>query len=456
MSLTPNPARPASNSGSPMLQQFRIDPKSPTSTSSSDIEVCVESVLMPDTEDLICQALLHKFLKQKMFYIWKNRHLAVNEPHLDADEIRGIREQSNRNASLELRRIRHKFLAQFSSLASFTLNRLLLCRCFEKWSLKFALSRLQRTQENVAEKLASRKMMEKGLHAMKAGLLRSMENKYISVSKSIRQLSTGEKLRQLTEEIKKTERKNASLEADISVKTSQISELQMSLRNATTDGIEAAKRLKDIKESTEKLQNSLASTEQKYQDEVTQLRAQMSLQSKEANEELSRIENELKKQAAERKAAYAFQDDAQLAAVSELQQHQDKLQAAQKVVKSLEDLLVASQSKSEKLKNAKQAMLAELETLKMKRRQMETTFSTSKVVNNDREQKMMLMLRESQEQLKSAQLRLDTQASQIQSKQHEIAMLQQDIAIAKSSIREAQNKFLSNMAQQRGSPRYYK
>ena len=97
-------------------------------------------------------------------------------------------------------------------------------------------------------------------------------------------------------------------------------------------------------------------------------------------------------------------------------------------------------------------MIAELETLRMKKRQAETTFSTSRVVSADREQKMMQMLRESQEQLKSAQLRLDTQASQIQSKQQEIAMLQQDIAIEKTSIREAQNKFLSSMAQQRGSP----
>ncbi|KAK8866726.1 hypothetical protein M9Y10_009693 [Tritrichomonas musculus] len=449
---TPNLIRSIPLKKNSALQQYRIDPHSASSSTSSDIEVCVESVLMPDTEELCCQSLINRHLKQKMFFRWKNKHLLIAEPVLNSDEIRGIKEQSNRNASAELRRIRHRFLGQFANLASFTLNRLILSRSFAKWIERFDRSRLRKTQESVADILQVKKAQGKVFHNMRSQVLRSMENKYVSVSKSIIQMSSGDRLKQLTEEIKRTERKNASLESEISVKTSQLSELQMSLRNATADGIEAAKRLKELKESTEALQNSLNSTEQKYQEEITQLRAQMSLQSKEANDELSRIDSELRKQAAERKAAYAFQDDAQLAAVAELQQQQEKLQQAQKIVKSLEDLLVSSQAKSEKLRNVKQTMIAELETLRMKKRQAETTFSTSRVVSADREQKMMQMLRESQEQLKSAQLRLDTQASQIQSKQQEIAMLQQDIAIEKTSIREAQNKFLSSMAQQRGSP----
>lgn len=449
---TPNLIRSIPLKKNSALQQYRIDPHSASSSTSSDIEVCVESVLMPDTEELCCQSLINRHLKQKMFFRWKNKHLLIAEPVLNSDEIRGIKEQSNRNASAELRRIRHRFLGQFANLASFTLNRLILSRSFAKWIERFDRSRLRKTQESVADILQIKKAQGKVFHNMRSQVLRSMENKYVSVSKSIIQMSSGDRLKQLTEEIKRTERKNASLESEISVKTSQLSELQMSLRNATADGIEAAKRLKELKESTEALQNSLNSTEQKYQEEITQLRAQMSLQSKEANDELSRIDSELRKQAAERKAAYAFQDDAQLAAVAELQQQQEKLQQAQKIVKSLEDLLVSSQAKSEKLRNVKQTMIAELETLRMKKRQAETTFSTSRVVSADREQKMMQMLRESQEQLKSAQLRLDTQASQIQSKQQEIAMLQQDIAIEKTSIREAQNKFLSSMAQQRGSP----
>lgn len=449
---TPNLIRSIPLKKNSALQQYRIDPHSASSSTSSDIEVCVESVLMPDTEELCCQSLINRHLKQKMFFRWKNKHLLIAEPVLNSDEIRGIKEQSNRNASAELRRIRHRFLGQFANLASFTLNRLILSRSFAKWIERFDRSRLRKTQESVADILQVKKAQGKVFHNMRSQVLRSMENKYVSVSKSIIQMSSGDRLKQLTEEIKRTERKNASLESEISVKTSQLSELQMSLRNATADGIEAAKRLKELKESTEALQNSLNSTEQKYQEEITQLRAQMSLQSKEANDELSRIDSELRKQAAERKAAYAFQDDAQLAAVAELQQQQEKLQQAQKIVKSLEDLLVSSQAKSEKLRNVKQTMIAELETLRMKKRQAETTFSTSRVVSADREQKMMQMLRESQEQLKSAQLRLDTQASQIQSKQQEIAMLQQNIAIEKTSIREAQNKFLSSMAQQRGSP----
>ena len=449
---TPNLIRSIPLKKNSALQQYRIDPHSASSSTSSDIEVCVESVLMPDTEELCCQSLINRHLKQKMFFRWKNKHLLIAEPVLNSDEIRGIKEQSNRNASAELRRIRHRFLGQFANLASFTLNRLILSRSFAKWIERFDRSRLRKTQESVADILQIKKAQGKVFHNMRSQVLRSMENKYVSVSKSIIQMSSGDRLKQLTEEIKRTERKNASLESEISVKTSQLSELQMSLRNATADGIEAAKRLKELKESTEALQNSLNSTEQKYQEEITQLRAQMSLQSKEANDELSRIDSELRKQAAERKAAYAFQDDAQLAAVAELQQQQEKLQQAQKIVKSLEDLLVSSQAKSEKLRNVKQTMIAELETLRMKKRQAETTFSTSRVVSADREQKMMQMLRESQEQLKSAQLRLDTQASQIQSKQQEIAMLQQDIAIEKTSIREAQNKFLSSMAPQRGSP----
>ena len=450
--LTPNLIRSAPSKKNSALQQYRIDPHSAESSTSSDIEVCVESVLMPDTEDYCCQLLINRYLKQKMFYRWKNKYLLTVEPVLNADEIRGIKEQSNRNASAELRRIRHRFLGQFARLATFTLNRLTLTRFFSKWIERFDRSRLRRTQESVADALQIQKTKGKVFHYMRSQVLRAMENKYVSVSKSIIQMSNGDRLKQLTEEIKKTERKNASLESEISVKTSQLSELQMSLRNATADGIEAAKRLKELKESTEALQSSLNSTEQKYQEEITQLRAQMSLQSKEANDELSRIDTELRKQAAERKAAYAFQDDAQLAAVAELQQQQEKLQQAQKIVKSLEDLLVTSQAKSEKLRNVRQTMIAELETLRMKKRQAETTFSTSRVVSADREQKMLQMLRESQEQLKSAQLRLDTQASQIQSKQQEIAMLQQDIAIEKTSIREAQNKFLSSMSQQRGSP----
>lgn len=453
---TPSPLRSFPLNQAATLQQYRIDPHSPASSTSSDIEVCVESVLMPDTEELCCQALINRYIKQKMFYRWKNKHLEISEPVLDADEIRGIKEQSNRNASAELRRVRHRFLAQFANLVIYSLNRLMLMRSFSKWLERFDQSRLNRTQESVADIIVKKNLQGKAFHNMRSQMLNAMENKYVSLSKSIISMTSGDRLRQLTEQIKKTEQQNASLEADISLKTSQLSELQMSLRNTTTDGIEATKRLKELKESTEALQNSLAATEQKYQEEITQLRAQISLQSQHSNDELMRIDNELRKQAAERKAAYAFQDDAQLAAVTELQQQQEKFAAAKKLVKNFEDLLVASKAKTEKLKNAKQTMLAELETLRMKRRQMESTFSTSRVAHADREQKMMTMLHECQEEIKSAQLTLDTQASQIESKQHEIMMLEQDIAIAKASMTEAQNNFISSMSQQRGSSmRYY-
>lgn len=365
---------------------------------------------------------------------------------LDDLEIRGVREQANRNAGSEVKRLRRRFLAQFGRLATLSLEKLQLSRYWSRWSSAFAAARLASTQTSLGIRLGERKIRERGFHMMRTALLRRVEDKFGETERDVSQISTSDKLRELVDELRRSESRNSSLESQIQVKNAQLNDLQMDLRAVITEGHEAAKRLKEIQASTSELQRSFALTEQQYQDEIAQLRARLSLESSEQSEQLSRMEEALKRQSAERKAAYAFADDAQLSAVKEVEEQEEKLRSAEKVVKSLEELLVSSQERNSQLEKARQSLYEELTSLKMQKRQLESTISTNSIMGSDRENKMRKMLQEAKAQLEASNVRIDGQSEQIKSKQREIQLLEEEIEVEKRQIRNVQSKFLRNVS----------
>ena len=431
----------------PTLQQFRLDDRrGSASTSSSDIEVCVESVLLPDTEDMCCEMLQRKLLKRKYFSTWKFRQASAAAYPLNSEEMRGVREQANRNAGDEVRRMRTKFLSQFGKLASLAIAKLQLSRMFSRWAAAFAMKRLAHTQAAVGVRLGDRKAREKSFHKMRTALLRRVEEKLGESERDASQIKTGDRLRELVDELRRSEARNAELETQIEMKGVELSDLQMELRNAIAEGHDAAKRLKEVQTATAELQKSFAATEQNYQDEIASLRARLSLENVDQSERLEQMEEALRRQTAERRAAYAFADDAQLSAMKEIEEQEERLASAQNVVKSLQELLETSQERATELERTRQTMSEELNALRMKRRQLESTISTDGIMGNDREMKMRKMLQEAKAQLEASNIRIDGQSGQIRSKQKEIELLEQEIAAEKRQMRSVQDRFLRSVS----------
>ena len=431
----------------PTLQQFRLDDdRGSASTSSSDIEVCVESVLLPDTEDMCCDMLQRRLLKRKYFSTWKFRQASQSAYPLNSTELRGVREQANRNASGEARRMRTKFLSQFGKLAALSISKLQLSRVFSRWVSAFAARRLAQTQASVGVRLGDRRLTERSLHRMRTALLRHVEDKLGETERDASQIKTGDRLRELVDELRRSEARNADLETQIEMKGVELSDLQMELRNAIQEGHDAEKRLRELQTATAELQKTFSVTEQEYQDEIAALRARLSLESSEQGERLSQMEEALRRQSAERKAAYAFADDAQMSAMKEIEDQEERLASAQKVVKSLQELLESSRERGTELERTRETMAEEVNALRMKRRQLESTISTDSIMANDREMKMRKMLQEAKAQLEASNIRIDGQSGQIRSKQREIELLEQEIAAEKRQMRSVQDKFLRNVS----------
>ena len=441
---TPHATR-RDGSAAPTLQQFRLDENSEPE-SLSDIEVCVESILVPDTEDMCCEMLQRKVLKRKVFATWKLRAAAAAKYPLNSEEMRGVREQANRNAGNEAKRMRSKFLDQFGKLAALSIAKMQLSRMFSRWTVAFAAKRLARTQASVAVELGERKARENMFHRMRTALLRRVEAKLGESERDASQITSGDRLRELVAELRRSEARNAELETQIEMKGVELSDLQLELRNAIAEGHDATKRLKELQAATAELQRTFSVTEQGYQEEIASLRARLSLENSEQDEKLARMEEAVRRQTAERKAAYAFADDAQMTAMKEVEVQEEKLASAQKVVKSLQELLETSQERGGELERTRQAMAEELNSLRMKRRQLESTISTDGIMGNDREMKMRKMLQEAKAQLEASNIRIDGQSGQIRSKQKEIELLEQEIAAEKRQTKTVQERFLRNVS----------
>lgn len=431
----------------PTLQQFRIDAGNESGSSSmSDIEVCVESILLPDTEDMCCEMLQRRLLLRKLFGKWQLRAAAMAAHPLNSEEMRGVREQAKRNAGTEAKRMRRQFLEQFGKLALLSIQKLQLSRMFGRWMCSFSAQRLARTQSSVAVKLGDRRIREHTFHKMRTSLLRRVEDRVGESERDASQITSGDRLRNLIDELKRSEARNTELETQIEMKGVEVSDLQLALRNAVAEGHEASKKLKELQKATADLQKTFAVAEQEYQEEIASLRARLSLESSEQEAELARVEEAVRRQTAERRAAYAFADDAQMTAMKEVQEREERLASAQKVVKSLQELLETSRDRGSELERTRQAMAEELNALRMKKRQLESTISTDGIMANDRMMKMRKMVQEAKAQLESSSIRIDGQSGQIRSKQKEIELLEQEIAAEKRQMRTVQDRFLKNVS----------
>jgi predicted nucleic acid-binding Zn-ribbon protein len=288
---------------------------------------------------------------------------------------------------------------------------------------------------------------------MRTALLRRHEDKFAETERSYSQLSQGDRLRELLDELHRSEQKNATLETEIGAKSRELSDLRLNLRRIMVEGHDAQKRLKELRESTAAIQQSLTAMEHSYQEEIEVLRAQLSLEGSDRSRELQEIDEALRAQSADRKAAYAFADDAQVAALKEIEQQEERLRAAEQVVKTLEGLVISSQSKSSQLGKSRAALAEEVATLRMKKRQLESRVSTNEIMGTNREAKLRKMLQEAKAQLEAANLRIEAQSEQIRSKQKEIGLLQEEIDVHQKGIINAQSRFLQSVSPKKGRGR---
>jgi chromosome segregation ATPase len=277
-------------------------------------------------------------------------------------------------------------------------------------------------------------------------VVRRRAAKLSEAERSYSQISQGDRLRDLVEELERSEQRNLGLENEIAAKHRELTDLQSNLRRVVVDVHETSKRLKEIRESTDELQRSFAATERRYQEEIASLRAQLSLDGSDDSRELETIDAAVRTQHADRRADYAFADDAQIAALQEIEQHEEKLRTAEKVVKSLEEMLGQSQARQNQLAKTRAALADEVATLRIRKGQLEQRLATNEILGTNREAKIKKMLQEAKAQLEAANVRIDGQAEQIKSKQKEIELLEQDIDAQKKGIHSVQSRFLQNVS----------
>jgi chromosome segregation ATPase len=428
----------------PVLQQFRIG--SPQPSPSSEIEVCVEPIVASDTESQCCSLLLGKCAKQKCFSVWRLRALQRARPRFDGDELRGIRGQAYDSATAEYRRQRLQFLGEVRQRAAVLLGRIRLSSAFLRWKARFDAARRHCTQTAVALALDRRKTQERAFHQMRTAQLRRDAGRLSDTGKSYAQLSHGDRLRELLEELQRSEHRNECLETDIQSKSRELAEWQTNLRRLIVDVRDVSRRLKEVRESTAELQRSFAAAEQRYQEEIGALRAELSLEGGEEAQELEAIDAAVRAQQSDRRADYAFADDAQASALLEIEQHEEQLRTAEKVVKSLEEMLHESQGRQGQLAKARSALADEIAALRMKKGQLESRLATNEILGANREEKMQKLLQEANAQLEAANARIDGQSEQIKSKQREIELLQEDIRIQQKGIASAQSRFFHSVS----------
>jgi chromosome segregation ATPase len=201
-----------------------------------------------------------------------------------------------------------------------------------------------------------------------------------------------------------------------------------------------------VRASTAELQRSFAATEQRYQEEIVGLRAELSLEGGEESRELEAIDAAVRAQQSDRRADYAFADDAQASALQEIEQQEERLRTAEKVVKSLEEMLHQSQGRQAQLAKTRTALADEVAGLRMKKGQLESRLATNEILGANREGKLRKLLQEAKAQLEAANVRIDGQSEQIKSKQREIELLQEDIRTQQKGITTAQNRFLQTVS----------
>lgn len=443
MSLRASPAASGQNYiVTPTLKQYKLESIDQSVSDDSEIEVCVDSVYVPDTEDLCCQMLLNRYAKQRFFLRWKLRLAKGQIPIFEKEELESLKEQSNRNASSQQMHKRHRFLNQYSNLAKISLDKFLMCRLFGRWCSKFEKSRLVKIQDEFADSFAERKQKERALHGIRTAFLRNAADDLDEASKNASQVQQTSKVRELLEELDKTTQKNNDLENEIQSKTDHIQELQQQLRELTAQDAEAGKKLLQVQAQTQQIQDSLVATEQNYQSEVASLKTQLSLAESGTSEELDKISKELQQQQADRQAATAFVDAAQAHAQSELEQYQDKLRQAESVVRSFKDLLQTAEERTEKLSKSKELMSAELENLRIKKRQLEASQASTKGRAQDKEEKLRRLIKEAQDELHIAMNKYDTQNHELESQREEMRMLQEEIQRYKTRASQARARFM--------------
>jgi chromosome segregation ATPase len=425
---------------SPILEQFRIDGRHPST--SSEIEVCVESILLPDTESQCCALLLNKYAKQKCFSLWRLKCLQRARPEFNDDELRGIQEQAYDSATAEYRRQRLHFLGEVRQRAELLLGRIRLSCAFLRWKARFDAARLRQTQTSAALIFDRRRTQERAFHQIRTAQLRRDAGRLSDTNRSYSQLSHGDRLRALLGELQRSEERNASLETDIESKSRELAQWQTNLRRLIADVHDTSKRLKEVRESTAELQRSFALTEQRYQDEIGALRAELSLEGGEESRELEAIDAAVRAQQSDRRADYAFADDAQVSALQEIEQQQERLRTAEKVVKSLEEMVRQSQGRQAQLAKARAALADEVAGLQTRRGQLESRLATNEILGANREEKLRKLVQEAHAQLDAANVRIDGQSEQIKSKQREIELLQEDIRVQQKGITSAQSRFL--------------
>ena len=445
MSLRASPSESSRiYNSTPKLKQYKLESIDQSVSDGSEIEVCVDSVFVPDTEDLCCQMLLNRYSKQRYFSIWKLRLATLSKPVFDKDELESLKEQSNRNASSQQKHRRHRFLNQYANLARLSLDKFILSRLFGRWCSKFEKSRLIKIQEGFADSFSERKVKERSLHKIRNTFIRSATDNYEEASKNASQVQQTSKVRELLEELGKTTQRNNELENEIQQKTDQLQSLQQHLRGLTAQDAEADKKLQQVKNQTKILQDSLVAVEQKYQSEIASLKTQLSLAESSTNEELEKITKDLQQQQADRQAASAFVDAAQAHAQAELEQYQEKLRKAEGVVRSFQGLLQNAKDRTEKLRKSKELMSAELENLRIKKRQLEASHVSTRGRAQDKEDKLKRLIKEAQEELNIAMNKYDGQNHEIDSQREEIRMLQEEIQRYKTRASQARAKFLSS------------
>jgi predicted nucleic acid-binding Zn-ribbon protein len=253
-------------------------------------------------------------------------------------------------------------------------------------------------------------------------------------------------LRDLEKELRQSEQRNASLEGAIAAKGRELGELQTRLRRLVSEAHDTARQLRDVRQATAELQRSSAETEHAYQAEIAALRAELSLEGSEEARELEAIDAAVRAQQSDRRSDYAFADDAQLSAVQEIKQQEERLKTAEKVVKSLEEMVEQAQARQGQLAKTRDALADEVATLRGRKSQLESRLATNEILGANREGKLRKLLQEAKAQLEAANVRIDGQGEQIKSKQREIELLQEDIRVQEKSIAAAQSRFMKNVS----------
>ena len=428
----------------PTLKQYKLESIDQTLSDDSEIEVVVDSVYVPDTEDLCCQMLLNKYAKQRFFLMWKLKLAQSAKPVFDKDEFESLKEQSNRNASSQQRHRRHRFLSQYANLARLSLDKFVLSRLFSRWCSRFERSRLIKIQDEFADGFSERKIKERGLHGMRTAFMHLTADNYDEASKNASQVQQTNKVRELLEELDRTTKKNQELENDIQSKSDHLQTLQQQLRQLTSEDADAEKKLQQVQNQTQQIQASLVATEQKYQQEVAQLKTELSLAESGTSEELDKIYKELQQQQADRQATTAFVESAQAHAQAELEQYQDKLRQAESVVRSFKDLLQTAEDRTMKLRKSKEILSAELENLRIKKHQLEASQTSTKGRAQDKEDSLKRLIQDAHQELQIALNKYDAQNQDIASQRDEIKMLQEEIQRCKDRASQARARFMAS------------